>query len=118
MTTSAQIDTVIIITQNMEGLADFYRRGLELQEPQAEGDDHLGFPIGEVYLGFDKAATASESYPGAVSIWFRVDDLQSTFNRFVSLGAQVKYPPTEKPWGDQLAAVFDLDGNVLGLAQR
>jgi uncharacterized glyoxalase superfamily protein PhnB len=47
-----------------------------------------------------------------------VDDLQATFERLVALGATVRYPPTRKPWGAELAAVYDLDGNLLGLAQR
>jgi uncharacterized glyoxalase superfamily protein PhnB len=51
-------------------------------------------------------------------LWFRVDNLEETFQRFKDMGARVKYPPIKKPWGDILAAVFDLDGNVVGLAQR
>jgi len=53
-----------------------------------------------------------------VSAWFEVDDLQTSFERFESLGAVVIYPPTKKPWGAILAALKDPDGNVFGLAQR
>jgi uncharacterized glyoxalase superfamily protein PhnB len=71
-----------------------------------------------VYLGFDLVDEIQGQQPGAVSLWFRVDDLEATFNHLVSLGAQIKYPPQEKPFGDTLAAVFDPDGNIVGLSQR
>lgn len=111
------IDTIIIETTRMVELAEFYRQGFNLSLPESHGDDHLGFRIGSVYLGFDLVTEAGERTPGPVSVWFRVSDLQGTYDRFLELGAQSMYPPTKKPWGDTLAAVFDLDGNVIGLAQ-
>ncbi len=114
---NAQIDTTIIFTTRMKELARFYQEGLQLPPAAATGDDHLGFPLGAVYLGFDQVEEPWQS-PGAITLWFRVDDLQATFDRFVALGAGVRYRPTKKPWGDTLAAVFDLDGNLIGLSQR
>jgi hypothetical protein len=116
--TNATIDTIIIVTSRMKELAQFYQEGLQLNPPQAQGDDHLGFPIAGTYLGLDQVKDAEFKYPGAVSIWFRVDDIEATFARFKELGAKVKYPPTKKPWGDTLAALYDPDGNLIGLAQR
>ena len=114
----ATLDTVIVVTTRMAELAEFYRRGLELPVPQAHADNHLGFQLPGVYLGFDLVDEAPANYPGAVSLWFAVDDLEATFDRFVQSGARVKYPPTEKPWGARLAAIFDPDGRVVGLTQR
>ena len=112
----ASIDTAIVFTNQMRALAEFYAAGLNLPDPlDAEG--HVGFQVGEVYLGFDQVdrATAGGS---AVTLWFRVDDLDATFAAFVDLGARVVYPPVVKPWGDRLAAVLDPDGNRVGLSQR
>ena len=53
-----------------------------------------------------------------VHVVVEVDDIEATFKRFEELDAGVKYPPTKKPWGAVLAALFDLDGNVFGLSQR
>jgi predicted enzyme related to lactoylglutathione lyase len=53
-----------------------------------------------------------------VTLWFTVDDIQATFDRLVALGARVRYPPSQKPWGGYLACVYDPDGNMLGLSQR
>ncbi len=115
---NATLGTVIIATPHMHQLAQFYQEGLQLTEPQAHNDDHLGFPLGGTYLGFDLVEETKIKFPGAISLWFRVDDIEATFQRFKSLGAKVKYPPTKKPWGDILAALIDPDGNVFGLAQR
>ena len=117
-TSNAIIDTVIIQTTRMEELAEFYQMGFGLVSPQPFGNDHLGFQLSGVYLGIDQVPETQGKTTGAVSAWFRVDDLQTTFDRFVALGATIKYAPVEKPWGDRLAAVFDPDGNLIGLSQR
>ncbi len=114
----AELDTVIINSIDIASLASFYQKAFDLPEPNRESDNHLGFQIASIYLGFDLVKEAHQEYPGAVSLWFRVDDLQTTFDHFVNLGAKVKYPPTEKPWGDTLAALYDPEGNLIGLAQR
>ena len=116
--TKAILHTIIIQTRQMAELAEFYRQGLELGPASVVHDNHLGFPFSNIYFGFDLVDKISGAYPGAISLWFEVDNLEATFNRFVELGAEIKYGPTKKPWGAELAAVFDLDGNVVGLAQR
>ena len=111
-------DTIIYFTTRINDLADFYRRGLDLGEPQGHGGNHLGFLLkGGVYLGFDQADEAHPGF-GGPSVWFDVDDLQATFDRFVALGAAVRYPPELKPMGDVLASLHDLDRNVFGLIER
>ena len=116
--TNAFPQTIIITTTDLSELTEFYRQGLELPKPIATGKDHLGFSFGSVYLGFDLAPERPKEYPGAISIWFEVDDLETAYERFTALGARVKYPPTRKPWGAVLAAIYDRDGNIVGLSQR
>jgi predicted enzyme related to lactoylglutathione lyase len=100
--THAVLQTVIIQTGQMETMAEFYARGLELGEAAATGGDHLGYPPPS----------------GVVSLWFEVDDSEATFKRFEESGARISYPPTEKPWGAVLAALYDPDGNLFGISQR
>jgi predicted enzyme related to lactoylglutathione lyase len=114
----ATCDTIIYFTSRMAELAAFYGHGLELGEPQGHGRDHLGFPLeGGVYLGFDQVDEAEAGF-GGPTVWFDVDDLQATFDRFTALGAGVRYPPELKPMGDVLASLEDPDGNVFGLVSR
>lgn len=115
--TKAILQTVIIQTGQMAAMADFYARGFELGESMATGGDHLGFPLPNLYFGFDLV----EDVPapsGVVSLWFEVDDIEATFNRFKEMEARVEYPPTQKPWGAILAALYDPDGNLFGISQR
>lgn len=115
---NAVLDTVIICTTRMSELAEFYRLGLELEEPKPQGDAHLGFQVQGTYLGFDQVEEDQFLHPGAHSLWFRVNNIEEAFEHLKNIGAKVKYPPTKKPWGTTLAAVFDPDGNVVGLTQR
>ncbi len=117
-TTNAILHTVIIYSPHIASLAEFYRQGLDLGPPSATGDDHLGFKLPNLYLGFDVAPEPPPVERGAISLWFEVDDLEATFTHLVEMGATVKYSPVDKPWGARLAAVFDPEGNVIGLAQR
>jgi len=114
----ATCDTIVYFTARMNELADFYRRGLDLGEPQRHGGNHLGFPLeGGVYLGFDQVDKADPGL-GGPTVWFDIGDLQTTFDRFVALGAGIRYPPELKPMGDVLASLYDPDGNVFGLVQH
>ncbi len=114
---NAILQTVIIQTGNMAVMADFYRHGLELESAAATGGDHLGFPLPNLYFGFDLVEEVPDP-SGVVSLWFEVEDIEATFARFEELGARIKYPPSKKPWGAVLAALYDPDGNVFGLSQR
>lgn len=110
------LETVIIYSTDIESLARFYTDGLGLG-PFVAAPKHLGCRVGATYFGLDQVEAPPGSYPGAVSAWFTVPDLQETFDRCVSLGARVRFEPTEKPWGAKLAAVYDPDCNIVGLSQ-
>ncbi len=123
--TNAALETAIVHTRRMEELARFYAVGLGLGPFAPTGPDHLGQQVGAAYLGFDQAeddvssdVSSDEDRARGVSLWFTVDDLEAAFERFVALGARVRYAPTTKPWGARLACVLDPDGNRVGLAQR
>jgi predicted enzyme related to lactoylglutathione lyase len=111
------LETVIIFTEHMDELASFYQEALEIG-PYEHSPGHLGCRVGPVYFGFDQVEGGESSRHMGATLWFTVDDIEDTFNRLVNMGAKVKYPPTEKPWGAVLAAVYDQDGNLLGLSQR
>lgn len=113
---SAQLETVIIFTSRMEQLAKFYKEAFDLGE-YSPSPGHLGQQVGPVYFGFDQVEEMTVESQ-SVTLWFTVDDIQATYERLIALGAQERYPPTEKPWGAVLAAVYDLDGNMVGLSQR
>lgn len=111
------LDTVIFYTPNMEALATFYREAFDIG-PFQELPGHLGCQVGPVYLGFDQVEEGEGWGENGVTLWFTVDDLEASFQRLIDLGASVRYPPTEKPWGARLASLHDPDGNIIGISQR
>lgn len=111
------LETIIIFSRQMEKLARFYEEGLDLP-PFQPAPGHLGQQIGHIYLGIDQTDSAQPQVEGGLSVWFLVDDIQTTFDRLLSLGAQVRRPPQRTSWGVLLASVYDPDGNILGLSQR
>lgn len=112
-----RLDTVIVYTPDMERLSAFYAAGLGLGGPNRV-PGHIGFDLPNgLYLGFDETNDVRVG-AGGVSLWFDVDDLEVTYQRFVELGATVRYPPELKPMGDVLTSLVDLDGNIFGLVSR
>jgi predicted enzyme related to lactoylglutathione lyase len=95
-------------------------------------EDILGLPLLFRYPGnafFDAhgvrvyLATPSEpGYSGPVTVYFRVDDVTSTFDRLVARGAIVHEPPEiahrDAAYDLWLAFVRDLDGNNIGLMRE
>ena len=114
------LDTFIIFTSQMETLAKFYEQGLNLGGPVESNDLHTGYLLpGGNYLGFDQIAGVEpvEAKAGGVTLWFRVEDVSATVERFIELGAGVRYKHKETPFWQVLASLYDLDGNIFGLAQ-
>jgi lactoylglutathione lyase len=117
MAQGTHLETVIIFTERLEELAQFYREAFQLGEYESS-PQHLGQQVGPVYLGFDQVDEVDGAAPGGVTLWFTVDNIHATFGRLVAKGAKVRYPPTQKPWGGFLASVYDPDGNMIGISQR
>jgi predicted enzyme related to lactoylglutathione lyase len=114
----ASLETIIIFTKQIGKLAEFYQKGLDLENPSFQKENHIGYQIGETYFGFDQVDEIKGSPPSSVTLWFTVDDLKSTLDRFIKHGANVHMNPTKKPWGATIASVVDIDGNIVGLEQR
>ena len=113
------LETAIVFTTRMKELAEFYGKGLDIG-PYQESPQHMGCHVGSVYFGFDQVDDESVEAPGKFgpTLWFTVDNIRICFDRFVELGATVRYPPTEKPHAGFLASLRDPDGNIFGIAQR
>ena len=97
-TAGARLETVIIFAEQMEKLAAFYAEGLEIG-PFEELPKHRGCQIGPVYFGFDQVEEPAQQNRSGVTIWFTVDDLNTTYERLLRLGAISVSPPIDKPWG-------------------
>ena len=66
----------------------------------------------------DVDAIAGLVAKGAVNgVHFHTDDLDGTFERLVTSGAEIVSEPTEQPWGARDCAVRDPSGNLLRIDQ-
>lgn len=110
------IDTIIVFADDLDLLSRFYISALGIGDDFVEEEDHVGFNLGDVYLGFDRS-DGSHGRPGPVTFWLRVSDLDATYEKCLLLGAKPVIEPVERPWGDRLASVTDPEGNVVGFSE-
>jgi predicted enzyme related to lactoylglutathione lyase len=50
-------------------------------------------------------------------LYLRVDDLSDAVGRLADAGARLLSPASPRDWGDTVAYLADLDGNVLAVAE-
>lgn len=127
------LSTCFVLIHDPDLALDFYRDklGLELRNDVArEGFRWLtvGSPsqpdVGIVltnYLGgspADQDALAGLIAKGALNgVHFHTDDLDATFEKLRSAGAEVVQEPTDQPWGTRDFAVRDPSGNLIRIDQ-
>ena len=78
------LETVIIFTERMEELAEFYQKALQLG-PYEHSPKHMGQQVGPVYLGFDQLEEPAGSNRTGVTLWFTVENLHAAFGRLVAM---------------------------------
>ncbi len=61
------------------------------------------------------ALLAKGAMPG---VHFHTDDLDATFDKLVSSGAEIVQEPTDQPWGTRDCAVRDPSGNMVRIDQQ
>jgi predicted enzyme related to lactoylglutathione lyase len=104
----------------------------DVEKAAAFYEDVLGLPLLFRFPGnafFDAhgvrlylAQPSEPGYIGPVTLYFRVDDVSSTFERLVARGAAVREAPEithrDASYDLWLAFVSDLDGNNIGLMRE
>jgi lactoylglutathione lyase len=53
--------------------------------------------------------------PAAFEVAFATDDVAKAYERAIAAGAAPATPPAQKPWGQTVAYVRDLNGNLVEL---
>lgn len=72
-------------------------------------DSHLGIKYQTVHLN---------EPPPAFEVCFIVDNVDEAYQKAVDAGAITISVPAEKPWGQRVAYVRDLDGFLIEIAQK
>ena len=122
-----------VIVHDPDQALAFYRDtlGLELRNDVAKGDFRW-ITVGAAaqpgvavvltnYLNgspADGEAVAALVAKGALNgVHFHSDDLDATFEKLVSTGAEIVQEPTDQPWGTRDCAVRDPSGNMIRIDQ-
>jgi catechol 2,3-dioxygenase-like lactoylglutathione lyase family enzyme len=112
---------VIITTDNLERMADFYQRvlGLPLEREEHGGMDiHYGIDLGALHFAIHPLSDFGETEPGnaTVKIAFTVDSLASYVSRLAAEGYQPVQAPHDEGFGP-VASFRDPDGNLIELVE-
>lgn len=112
----------IIYVKDVPATMDFYERVFGLSKKfLAENQFYGEMDTGATTLSFLKeeravehigptAKNEADKNPGGFEITFIVDDVASTYNKVVSAGATPHRAPEQKPWGQTVSYVRDLNG--------
>lgn len=108
------IKTVLHPVSDLEKAKPVYAALLGVA-PQADGPHYVGFEVAGQHIGLVPGG-GPQGMTSPVAYW-HVADIEVKLAEVTAAGATVKDPPRDVGGGRLVAAVTDLDGNVLGLVQ-
>src|SRR5690606_32018527 len=81
------------------------------------GETALGFLSNQMaeYNGVQIEPNQPTKTPAGFELAFVTEDVQAAYDRAVKAGARPTSPPAEKPWGQVVAYVRDLNGCLVEL---
>lgn len=114
MTTTQGIKTVLHPVKDLEAAKQVYTALLGVA-PQTDSPYYVGYDAEGQHIGLVPEG-GPQQMTSPVAYW-HVDDIEAKLGELVAAGATVREPAREVGGGRVVAAVTDLDGNVLGLIQ-
>jgi predicted enzyme related to lactoylglutathione lyase len=113
-----------IVTDDVEGLAAFYARLLDV--PTALNEYYVEVQAGPASMGFSRLRFTehrepddpSRPGPDRVILDFLVDDVDAEYARISALGVEWVMPPTTQPWGKRSMMFRDPAGNLINVFSR
>ena len=106
------IGEVCLYTQDVIGLANFYRTLLKV-EGQGEDDVHQFILSEGTALTLYNDGSAREENGRKISLAFTVADVDAEYLRLQSLGVEIVDGPTIRPWGAKNMSCLEPEGNLL-----
>lgn len=116
----------ILYVENVETAVAFYENAFGFSRKFVSPDNDYGeLSTGETTISFASKKLAAqnlkegfiesnlEAKPFAIEIGLITDDVAGTIQKATSFGAVLVTEPTQKPWGQIVAYVRDLDGFLI-----
>ena len=109
---------LIIWTDNLEVLLDFYRDVLQLV-PHSVKPDFVSFRWGDTRLniGTHSEIKGLSKDRFRIMINLRVNDVRNVHNSLEERGVAFIRPPEQEHWGGWICTLSDRDGNIIQLVQ-
>ena len=119
----------IIYVENVEKTLDFYHKsfGMDIRMITPE-KDYGELHTGTTVLSFAERDLAQSHFkqkfvqnsiannPPGFDIGLITDDVESYYNKALLHGAQILAEPTQKPWGQTVAYLRDINGIIVEIA--
>ena len=112
----------VLLVPDVEAALEHYRDLLGFEvEPHVDGGEAIyGYATRDrcnlhLALCADGPRPNDEVSPTMFDVYLWVDDVEALHAEFVSRGADVIHPPTDRPYGLREIRVRDLNGYVLGI---
>lgn len=106
--------TTIYKVENINAAKEWYAKVFEVQ-PYFDEPFYVGFNIAGFELGLQPEEKPTTSKTENVITYWGVNDVDTEFNKFISLGATEFEKPTEVGGGIIVATIKDPWGNCIGL---
>lgn len=119
----------ILYVPDVVAAVSFYERAFGLtQKFIHESNQYAEMNTGNTILAFTSDELAQSNFdlvysknipssaPAAVEIAFITDNVQAAYEKALTAGAVSLLPPTEKPWGQTVAYVRDLNGVIVDIS--
>ena len=107
-----RIDEVCLLTNDVPRLASFYKRLLEV-ENNSDDETHQFILTGETALTVYNDGTVKNDQNQNICLAFTVEEMDTSYQKVLALGARIIEPPTKRPWGAVNMSFCDPDNNVI-----
>jgi predicted enzyme related to lactoylglutathione lyase len=108
-----------IVGKDQQKLHEFYQQafGWRIGPPLAGGFYAMAFPDGGAGINGGIGRVPDDAYPGHVTFYVGVPDVNEALETVQRLGAQPVMGPIEVPDGPTIAQFRDPEGHLVGLVQ-
>lgn len=116
----------ILYVKNVESSIDFYEAAFGFSRKFITPEkDYAELLVGETTLSFCSLSLANSNFkdgfiessltnkPFGIEIGFTTDNVEETVRKAVNAGGSILEQPKEKPWGQIVAYVRDIDGFLI-----